>query len=183
MPDSRTGGEKTITCTPTHSAAVSVLWSLTTRCWFQNYLNAFSLANLSITDSGRQGDGLHHRRAKRGTVTEALVRARIRRDKKERTGWWEAMLSPAGHPLASVTEDSVTNSDVPFKSKPKDTSFNLRTCAQSLPLQLQNRILSCHLLLNCIFYENTVLKGKESFYRNQTICIVLLYHSFKWETV
>lgn len=63
---------------------------------------------------------------------------------------------PAGHPLASVTEDSVTNSDVPLKSKRKDTSFSLRTCAQSLLLQLQKRFLSCHLLLSCIFYENTV---------------------------
>lgn len=182
MPDSRTGGEKTITCTPTHSAAASVLWSLTTRCWFQNYLNAFSLANLSITDSGRQGDGLHHSRAKRETVTELLWS----KDKTGQKGAHRVVggdTLPAGHPLASVTEDSVTNSDVPLKSKPKDTSFNLRTCAQSLPLQLQNQILSCHLLLNCIFYENTVLKGKESFYRNQTICIVLLYHSFKWETV
>lgn len=79
---------------------------------------------------------------------------------------------PMDRPLASVTEDSVTNSNVPLKSKPKHTSFNLRTGAQSLPLQLENRVLSCHLLLNCIFYKHIVLKGKEPFYRNQTICIV-----------
>lgn len=86
---------------------------------------------------------------------------------------------PVGHPLALATEDSVTNSNVPLKSKPKYTSFNLRTCTQSLLLQLPNQILSCHLLLNCILYKNIVLKSKEPFYRNQTICIVLLYHSFK----
>lgn len=117
---------------PTHSPAASGSLVLPTLYWFQSYFSASSLANLSVNNSNRQCDGLHHMQAKREKITEALISRKKRQDEKEHTCEVVRPYPPMDHPtLASITEDSVANLDLPLKSKPKCTNSNLKTYAQS----------------------------------------------------